>query len=187
MGYYTKFQGNFKFSKKLNEDQVEYLNIFFNSRRMSRDVSKIENISDPIRERVGLPLGTEGEFFVLDRTGVLEYNTPPSTQPGLWCDCTATSKDLKLNFGKNYNYFEWIVYIQNNILNQWGVKIDGKVKWLGEENDDRGIILANNGCISYLSGQEYKEYLNNHKLKLKINEELKEEINNAKPRKKLKI
>ena len=196
MGYYTNFSGKFRFSKKLNEDQVNYLNTFFNSRRMIRDVSKIKDLPDTIREKVDLPLGVEGEFFVAEdghffdnsiNSGVLDYNTPPSTQPSLWCNFTATSKDLKLIDGKNYNFIEWAEYIQKNFLDRWGIKLDGKVKWMGEEKYDRGIILANNGQISFLEGKEYKEYLNNIKLKIKIEEELKEEIHNAKPKKKFKI
>lgn len=60
------FQGAFRFTggKKLDDNQYRYLLLFWQVERYQRDVDKMENCPDPIRELVGLRLGAEGEFFV---------------------------------------------------------------------------------------------------------------------------
>ena len=43
MGYNTEFFGEFKLSKKLTKEQIEYLIMFSESRRLKRDPTKITN------------------------------------------------------------------------------------------------------------------------------------------------
>lgn len=60
------FKGCFKFAggKKLSDDQYLYLLLFWRLKRYKRDGRILRGCADPIRERVGLPVGPEGVFFV---------------------------------------------------------------------------------------------------------------------------
>jgi hypothetical protein len=78
MGYTTDFSGSFELDKPLTPSLKEFLTKLNDTRRMSRNVEGH---------------GVEGEFFV-EGTGfkgqdsggnVIDGNTPPKTQPGLWC------------------------------------------------------------------------------------------------------
>lgn len=91
MGYSTDFFGSFELDKQLTPEHAAYLQAFNNTRRMKRNAELTAARPDPIREAVGLPIGVDGEFFVgaaSDNCGqehspdVIEYNYPPSTQPG---------------------------------------------------------------------------------------------------------
>ena len=48
---------------------------------------------------------------------------------------------------KFYNYIEWIQYIIKHILSPRKYKLNGQVKWRGEDIDDRGTIIINNNDI----------------------------------------
>lgn len=199
MGYTTDFTGKMKCTPKLNPDQVAYINQFSNTRRMARDGKKCANMSDPLREKVGLPVGQEGEFFVGGHgfmgqdpdSSVIEFNNPPSTQPSLWCQWVASEdgKNIAWDGGeKFYEYIHWLQYIQENMLTPWGVKLDGKIKWRGEDSSDKGVILAQNGVITSKEGQEYKDFLAMEKLARQAKKEKKdieEEVQPSKDQKPL--
>lgn len=99
MGYTTEFKGQFDLDRRLTEEHFDYLCAFAETRRMKRDPSKIKN--DPLRVKVGLPPGVDGEFFVgaegfkgqNDDSSVLNHNSPPRTQPGLWCQWVPFSRE----------------------------------------------------------------------------------------------
>lgn len=174
MGYTTDFSGKMTCTPKLTEDQIAYINLFSQTRRMARDEEKCSKMSDPVREKVGLPVGVQGEFFVggLGYYGqdgdpsVLDHNSPSSTQPGLWCQWEASENGKHISWNgaeKFYYYTDWLEYLQKNVLDTWGVKLNGKIKWRGEDSSDRGVLLANNGEISSKEGEEYKEFLDEQK------------------------
>ena len=62
MGYTTDFQGRFECHPPLDQDQVNYLQAFNNTRRMARNPDLLDQ--DPLREAVGLPAGRFGDFYV---------------------------------------------------------------------------------------------------------------------------
>lgn len=169
MGYTTTFTGKFKCEPALNAAQVAYLTRFSETRRMKRDEKIVESFADPLRVAVGLPVGEEGEFFVGDGenfgqnrdASIIDFNCAPSTQQHFWCDWrpSANGKHIAWSGGeKFYGYVQWIEYIQNSILNKWGVKLSGAVKWKGEYSSDRGVIVIKNGSVKALENEQYKEY-----------------------------
>ena len=104
MGYTTEFEGVFSVTPTLTPDHQEYLRAFSYTRRMQRDVAKLEDMPDDRRKSVGLPLGVEGEYYVgsadddnygqsrwapppgeYEDISILDFNEEPSTQPSLWC------------------------------------------------------------------------------------------------------
>jgi len=177
MGYTTDFQGRFECHPPLDQDQVNYLQAFNNTRRMARNPDLLDQ--DPLREAVGLPAGRFGDFYVAgtgsfgqgDEPNILGHNTPPGhkivrndlvvsvgygsrrdprIQPGLWCQWTATDDGTAIVWDggeKFYNYIEWLQYLQAQILSRWGVKLSGSVQWFGEDMNDFGVILAQEGTI----------------------------------------
>src|SRR5436190_22386239 len=108
MGYTTDFEGEFMLDPALEPEHKAYLEEFARTRRMQREATVTALRPDPVREAAGLPVGDEGGYFVgegglcgqvdcgptrdgrerdaLTRSlGILDYNTAPKGQPGLWC------------------------------------------------------------------------------------------------------
>lgn len=88
MGYHTDFAGDFTITPALEENHRKYLVQFNETRRMRRDPLKALELPDPIREAVGLPIGSEGAFFVGgggfmgqdDDASVLDHNEAPGQE-----------------------------------------------------------------------------------------------------------
>lgn len=148
MGYTTEFEGQFYLDKKLTDEDAEFLRKFSSTRRMKRNIEGY---------------GAEGEFYVdgegfhgQDREDtVIDYNHPPSTQPGLWCQWIPTDDDMGIEWDggeKFYEYEEWIIYIIDNILAPRGYTLNGEVRWAGEDNSDLGMIVVTNNVVTTKTG-----------------------------------
>lgn len=188
MGYTTNFEGAFDITPPLDQQHIDYLNAFSQTRRMGRDAAKAAQMPDPVRTAVGLPIGTEGEYFVGgvgfmgqdSDASVLNGNREPSTQPGLWCQWVPSEDGTQLMWDqgeKFYDYTQWLEYIQTHFLNPWGRTLSGCVSWEGEEDCDTGILGVVNGNIKeYPSDIEYKVDLE----QLTLTDEL-QDISEGKP------
>lgn len=152
MGYTTEFEGCFHLDKPLTGAQKNYINRFAETRRMKRNTALLPE--DLFCKSVGLPLGSQGEFFVA-ATGfmgqdpdpsIMDFNTPPSTQPSLWCHWVTDGETIFWNGGeKFYDYVDWIKYMISSFFIPWGYKLNGTVEWQGEEYSDCGkIIITDN-------------------------------------------
>ncbi|MEM9109507.1 MAG: hypothetical protein AAGC72_05735 [Planctomycetota bacterium] len=158
MGYITDFTGQIELTPALTQDQARYLKKFNETRRMKRDRDKAAAMLDPLRIAVGGPVGDEGCYFVggTDVMGqnrddsILEYNTPPTGQLGLWCQWVPDEGGSALVWDggeKFYNYTEWMVYIIEHFLKPWGITACGQISWEGECSDDRGVIYVKNNKV----------------------------------------
>ena len=148
MGYTTNFQGKFKINKPVD----------FKTAKLFRGISTTRRM-----KRRGLPkkYGIEGEFYCKDREDsgqsttpsqgeIVEYNNPPSTQPGLWCQWELQEDNQTIQWDGNekfYMYVEWLEYIIEKILAPKGYVVKGKVDWEGEDRKDNGIITVTNNKI----------------------------------------
>ena len=177
MGYTTDFTGRFLLDKKLTPAHIAYLNEFANTRRMKRNPEITKNLFDPLRIIAHLPLGVEGEYYVggnqkqnlqqattqdqipdiFSGSGqahikdIIDYNMPPSTQPGLWCSWAPSDDGMGIEWNggeKFYHYIEWIEYIIKNFLKPWGYTVNGVVRWQGEESDDIGVIEVEDNIVA---------------------------------------
>jgi len=102
--------------------------------------------------------GIEGEFFI-GGTGfmgqdhdatIIEFNHPPVTQPGLWCQWILNSTGTGLEWDGNekfYDYIEWLNYLIKNFFEPWGIKLNGKIKWSGEDRKDTGTITVKDNIV----------------------------------------
>ena len=164
MGYTTDFQGRFDLDRPLTPAQVKYLQSFSRTRRMKRDADKVSVLPDADREAVGLPVGLDGAYYVgsqrdygQNRTAdVIDYNSPPTGQPGLWCHWTPTDDGTAIEWDggeKFYHYVEWIEYLVEHFLKPWGYVVNGQVEWNGEDRDDIGRIVVHDNKVSSQDGE----------------------------------
>lgn len=172
MGYSTDFWGEFTITPELTPEHQAYLHAFANTRRMRRNPDLTQLLSDPLRVAVGLDVGNEGEYYVGayeenpapgfignfkgqgKSADIIDYNSPPRTQPGLWCQWVPAADGAVLEWDqgeKFYSYLEWLEYLLNNFLIPWGYTLNGTVEWSGEDSDDQGRIVLANNKISILN------------------------------------
>ena len=108
--------------------------------------------------------GNEGEYFVgagghagQDRdASVIEYNSPPSSQPGLWLQWVLNEDGTQLKWDGNekfYGYVEWLKYLINHFFEPWGIKLNGEVEWTGEDRNDIGKIVVSNNVVEVKEGK----------------------------------
>ena len=169
MGYTTDFKGKFKLDKPLNIKQFAYLNAFSKSRRMARDAKKADKMDDPLRVAVNLPVGEQGGYFVGQAKNnygqdhddsILDYNGAPKGQPGLWCQWVPTEDGEAIEWDggeKFYDYVGWLRYIIANFLQPWGLTLNGRVTWEGEDRSDVGTIVVKDNEVSTIEGTKYED------------------------------
>jgi len=181
MGYTTDFVGSFKFDKKITDEHATYINNFSDSRRMKRDVKKLIEM---YKGKHGLngEYGVQGEFFNFDNDSkysycnalipehqgddndksVIDFNKPPSTQPGLWCQWIIEGygedfkdeSELVWDGGEKFEeYIKWLEYLLKTFFIPWGYTLNGEVEWVGEKSSDLGKIVITNNVIKVLKGK----------------------------------
>lgn len=162
MGYTTDFEGSFTLDRQLEPGHQNYLAQFANTRRMQRNASRTEERADPVRVNVGLPVGTDGAYFVGENgfggqdhgADVTDNNRAPTGQPGLWCQWVPSDDGMAIGWDggeKFYYYTEWLAYLIDNFLEPWGYTLTGKVTWQGEESGDCGTIHVQDNQIQALN------------------------------------
>lgn len=156
MGYSTDLFGTLKFNRQLTLNEKNFLDKFNNTRRMKRDVEP--------------KYGTDGEFYVEGggmmgqdhENSIVDYNTPPSTQPGLWCQWAPTEDGMGLEWDggeKFYYYIEWLQYLIDRVFpyiledGDEPLVLNGEVEWYGEDRDDVGKIVVTNNEVKVLEGK----------------------------------
>lgn len=151
MGYSTDFEGEFKLDRPLKPEHTAYLLRFARTRRMKRKADETILLPDPVRAAADLPVGVDGEYFVGDEEDfgqlhtpdIVDYDNPPATQPGLWCQWIPTDEGTEIVWDGNekfYHYTEWLRYIITHFLARWGYTLNGEVLWYGEDRTDMGTI-----------------------------------------------
>ncbi len=127
MGYHTDFWGSIKIEPPLAPETIEFLTKFSQSRRMNR---------------------TQGPDYV-DGTdmwgpeqdpGVIDYNTPPPGQPGLWCNWAPLQDGTEIEWDGGEKFYEpvaWMDYIITRYIAPKGHVCNGMIDAQGDEMDDR--------------------------------------------------
>lgn len=154
MGYTTEFDGEFHFTPPLDKKTITFLQKLNETRRMKRNFTKKSDIAK---------YGVEGEFFVdgkgdfgqEDDASVVDHNTPPVTQPGLWCQWRPSDDGCDLGWDggeKFYHYVEWLRYIVDRVTAPKGHKLNGSVRFRGEDMDDFGTITVVDNEVTMTQG-----------------------------------
>lgn len=170
MGYSTEFFGKFETDRVMDESFINYINAFSARRHMKRDLEEIKKIypHDWAQQCFNGDLGVEGAYFIGDKedskvfkytifnkdgedSSVIDYNTQPKGQPGLWCQWIIGPDRKSLvwdNGEKFYNYTEWLEYLIQHFFAPCGYVLNGRVKWQGEDINDSGIIVVTNNNVT---------------------------------------
>ena len=153
MGYSTEFEGRIDLNKELTDELFNFLMKFAETRRMKRDPKKLKEMG------FEGDYGIEGELFV-DGGGfagqdhddsIIDYNNPPKTQPGLWCQWIPTDdrKGLEWDGGeKFYCADEWMDYLIRRILAPAGFVANGLIQAQGEFEDDVWELAVSNNKVT---------------------------------------
>jgi len=158
MGYDTTFKGKIEIYPPLNQEEIDYLIKFSETRRMDRK---------------------KGPYFV-DGSGwhgqyrdpdVNDFNSPPHGQPGLWCQWIPTNngKHIVWDGGeKFYGSLEWMDYLITHFIGDNPIAkselpflrshtCNGIITAKGENKDDRWCIaVVNNVTSKYTNEDEAK-------------------------------
>jgi len=144
MGYETNIEGRAVITPAPSENLRNFINKLCTTRRMGRNIDS--------------GCGIQGEFFV-DGSGtfgqgsednIIDHNTPPTTQPGLWCKWEITGEDVIEWSGmeKFYGYTKWLVYLIEKILKPNGHTVNGDFIYDGEEARDSGRIIVRDNVVT---------------------------------------
>ena len=163
MGYSTKFDGNFRTDKSMDESFINYISRFAQVRHMKRDVEKIKKCYPDWKKNCFMgELGKDGQYFIgeIDRENswddsVINSNTVPDGVPSLWCQWTVGEERDSIEWDgcEKFSYYvEWLVYLIDNFFRPAGYVLNGDVEWQGEELLDRG-------CIHVVNNEAQVEYL----------------------------
>lgn len=168
MGYTTEFSGKFSIDRPVTDELANYVNRFSSVRHMKRDVEKLKKIYPDWDELCYKGnIGTQGEYFAVKSKNfgqdytedILDYNTPPETQPGLWCQWIIPEDDhaaIEWDGGeKFYNYEEWLKYLINHFLASEGYTVNGNVSFQGEDPDDFGMITVKDNEVKVINGEQH--------------------------------
>ena len=119
MGYTTDFTGSIKINKKVDESTKEFLRGLSSTRRMKRDPEKLAKILGISEEECLLKYGEDAKHY-FDTSGnlgqnnsddIVNYNHPPSNQPGLWCNWCLGEDEKSIEWTgaeKFYEYIPWM-------------------------------------------------------------------------------
>lgn len=75
---------------------------------------------------------------------------PFEGMPGLYCDWVPSEDGTKLCWNgseKFYHYVEWLEWLIGNKFAPKSYKLNGSVKWRGEDFDDVGIITIKDNIV----------------------------------------
>lgn len=151
MGYTTEYQGQLELNTPLQPKIYQFLKLFSHTRRMARNVDEA--------------YGEEGEFYVFGKgicgqdheENIIDFNTPPKTQPTLWCDFEPNEEGTAIQWNgkeKTYGDVEWISYLIKKILAPNGYVLNGEIEYQGEDTEDYGTIkVVDNEVVKYTKNE----------------------------------
>jgi len=141
MGYMTWYRGKFTLNKPLDDETYNLLVGLAKTRRMKRDPQRLEEMGLGNAETFGV----DGEFYYnpndFEQFGqtwddsILDYNTPPGTQPWLWLKWIPTRDRMAIEWNGESNSYHgelWIKYLVERILKPRGYVLNGHVEAEGE-------------------------------------------------------
>jgi len=149
MGYTTEFEGKIEITPALSQDLIEYINNFGDTRRIKRNSKVLKNMHNGEFSFNG-DYGVEGEYFIGDdNCGIIDYNDPPKTQPGLWCDWEITEDGKYIQWNEVEKFYDaeiWMQYIIDNFIGN-DYSCNGTINAQGEESNDQWDLIVENNKV----------------------------------------
>jgi len=159
-GYLTISRVDDRYYYRIHKKHRIYLRKFCASRRMAFNKQAILHRPDPFREKVCLPLGQEGGYYVNnpdDEDGnmgaensisVLDYNRPPIGQPSLHCGWTVTKSRLLWTWDlRCTKHVAWLEYLIDHFFKPWGYHLNGTLSWFNDLANNSGDIFVDNNKL----------------------------------------
>jgi hypothetical protein len=157
MGYTTYFEGKIEIVPPLNQQEIDYLTKFAETRRMDR-------------ARGPYFVGGEGFRGQGDDSDVRNSNQPDSSQPGLWCQWVPTTDGKFIEWDQNEKFYsakEWMQYIIKHFIGEHpaakaevgaldflqGHKCNGLITADGEDSDDHWQIEVVDNIVNIKTGE----------------------------------
>lgn len=135
-----KSDGDYRSPQQIYGKEGEFFALDDNQAGQTRDTSIIDYNTPP-----GQTFGNEYNFRVNnDRIKNLQC------QPSLWCQWILTDDGEELEWDggeKFYCYTSWLEYMIFNFFEPWGIKLNGEVRWVGEDSSDMGLIQVEDNII----------------------------------------
>jgi hypothetical protein len=119
MGYDTTFDGMFRLDRPLTPEHKAVLDELAQEEHVGGEDGK------PIREV---------------RSG----------RPCIYCQWRTTDDGMFIIWDmgeKFYGWLEWLTYIVEHYLKPWGYRLNGEVRWRGDDRSDSGIIFIKDNRI----------------------------------------
>jgi hypothetical protein len=151
MGYTTDFSGEISIEPPLSAEEIAFLTKFNCTRRMRRG-------KGPYYVDGG---GFMGQGDDTD-TDILDGNSPPEGQPGLWCQWEPSDDGTVIQWDggeKFYNAAEWMAYLVEHFIGAAplakrelpfleGHVCNGEILAAGEDPDDRWMLVVKNNRVT---------------------------------------
>lgn len=169
MGYTIKYSGSFDLNKPLTKKLAKYLLDFSRTRHFKRDLPDFgiegEFFIDPTEKKINFwdnfqkyaKVGLTHEEVLVklrEECKIIDYNHPPISQPGLWCQWIPTEDRSAIKWDENekfYNADKWLTYIIENFLKPKGYILDGIVSFhdsgLDEYQEEYGYIVVKDNKV----------------------------------------
>lgn len=161
MGYTTKFHGTVDVMPPLNQQEIEYLTKFADTRRMNRTKG---------------PYYVEGGDFrgQAHDVDIITYNQPPKCQPGLWCQWIPTSDGTKIVWDENEKFYrsaEWMQYLIDHFIGSDPIAkhvdenlsflqshvVHGIIEAQGEDQEDHWFLVVENNVVRVIDVEDATE------------------------------
>lgn len=147
---------------------ADYLRAFATIEHRCRDAGKTGNISDPLREAVGLDVGVEGCFFVGGDGGekdksVIAWDSYPENLPGAYCPWTVSPDNTSIVESGKWEWcgfqlvemVNWLKFIEQEFLNPWGYAIEGQVFFQEPNHGFVESLVVRNGDWHFGSPKQW--------------------------------
>jgi hypothetical protein len=168
MGYHTEFIGEVNVEPPLNAAEVEYLKRFSSTRRMWRKSGPYTVVDNLPSVNPNWPVSEwDRKVGQVETADVLDYNSPPPGQPGLWCQWEPTDdgKFIRWDGGeKFYDSPQWMEYLITNFLQEGAAAsrsgdpqfadftfnhvLNGVINAEGEEQGDVWKLIVTNNDVT---------------------------------------
>ncbi len=152
MPHYIQVQSNITIKPALSKEHRDYLKALARTRRMCRDPELALKMSDPLREAVGLPIGSQAAYFVggtgyrgqdID-SSVTDHDEGPHAQPSIFCGWEPSEDGTELVYekesGDSSDVLDWLQYIILKFLARWEYSVSGRGLIQGENIEDRDVF-----------------------------------------------
>jgi hypothetical protein len=163
MGYTTEFSGHVTVEPPLNQEEIDYLNAFSRSRRVKRTRGPYfaEDFDSGVWRQ-------EGPISPGKQDDVIDGNSPPEGQPGLWCQWVPSDDGTRIEWDggeKFYSSVEWMSYSINHFLKpdcyakgelpflQANHICNGEIEAEGEESGDVWKLVVTNNRVQQIEGR----------------------------------